>query len=98
MHNQQLLAVQRSYSELRSENSYKRRITTIITLPDLDCFNKQITDNVLVEYMGKKTTNAPYGNAKNTTAPYVCTHPDAKLKIEKNFVITSSQGKYITTS
>ena len=74
---QQLLAVRRSYSELRSDKSYKRRITTILTLPDLDCFNKQIMDKALVEYMGRKTTNAPHGNAKNITAPYVRTHPDA---------------------
>ena len=74
---QKLLAVRRSYSELRSEKSYKRQITTVITLSDLDCFKKQITDKALVEYMGRKTTNAPHGNAKNITAPYVRTHPDA---------------------
>ena len=40
-------------------------------------------DKALVEYMGRKTANAPHGNAQNITSPCICTHPDAQEEIQE---------------
>ena len=77
-----ILILRRYYSTLKGNSSYKRRITFIRNIPAHLNIPSSALNYALVEYQGQNEAVFPHGNAKNTAAPYVRTHPKVVEKIQ----------------
>ncbi|KAK7469738.1 hypothetical protein BaRGS_00036269 [Batillaria attramentaria] len=86
----QILVLRRTYTTLKSDPEFKRRITCALKYPA--SMSPVCHDVFVVEYMGTQSSRmAPHGHAKHNSAPYIRTTAAAKRKMEQ--LIANSNKK-----